>query len=422
MFDIVYSLNQVRISSLKQLSKIVQKSGTAPLRFVVQRPCILFNNPVMVSTASTVPAPTPTPTPTPSNNVNNRASNPPQPLPNTEEEREVVQETTTTTNATNNNPTTTIVEETAASLQNPQTSLLLVQQQQQQQTPIQTTPTVATNANTVQTTNPTQATSTASALVSSTRSKFERFEKKIKSSFGGFSPAAVIKITCFFALFDFTFQNFSVINITFYKSRLIISNFIIVISKMTKNLTQFSSQLKHNNSQITAAYTTPTTTSYSTSSTNVVTSLSTNMPKSSSQGNLSTASQTPITVPSQSSQLQQQQEPMEAVKEATKDQLVLSVSTMSTATAAPSPNTLAVNGGPTSTTTAPKLSPNQTVAGAISVAASPSLPLITHTASASNLVEFFCNVSESKMVTFYPCFIRINFNYYMDRCYSRVMI
>lgn len=200
MFDIVHSLNQVRISSLKQLSKIVQKSGTAPLRFVVQRPCILFNNPVMVSTASTVPAPTPTPTP--SNNVNNRASNPPQPLPNTEEEREVVQETTTTTTTNNNNPTT-IVEEAAASLQNPQTSLLLVQQQQQQQqqTPIQTTPTVATNANTVQTTNPTQATSTASALVSSTRSKFERFEKKIKSSFGGFSPAAVIKIICFFKIF-----------------------------------------------------------------------------------------------------------------------------------------------------------------------------------------------------------------------------
>ena len=198
MFDIVYSLNQVRISSLKQLSKIVQKSGTAPLRFVVQRPCILFNNPVMVSTASTVPAPTPTP----SNNANNRVSNPPQPLPNTEEEREVVQETTTTTttaNATNNNPTTTIVEETAASLQNPQTSLLLVQQQQQ--TPLQTTPIVTTNANTVQTTNPTQATSTASALVSSTRSKFERFEKKIKSSFGGFSPAAVIKITCFLKYF-----------------------------------------------------------------------------------------------------------------------------------------------------------------------------------------------------------------------------
>lgn len=87
--------------------------------------------------------------------------------------------------------------------------------------------------------------------------------------------------------------------------------------------------------------------------------------------------------------------------EAAKDQLVLSVSTMSTATAAPSPNTLAVNGGSTSTsTTAPKLSPNQTVAGAISVAASPSLPLITHTASASNLVEFFCNVSESKMVAY----------------------
>jgi hypothetical protein len=186
-----------------------------------------------------------------------------------------------------------------------------------------------------------------------------------------------------------------------------------------KNLTQNPSQIKHNNSQITAAYTTPTTTSYSTSSTNVVTSLSTNMPKSSSQGNLSTVSQTPITVPSQSSQLQQQQEPIEAPKE----QLVLSVSTMSTATAAPSPNTLAVNGGPTSTTTtAPKLSPNQTVAGAISVAASPSLPLITHTASASNLVEFFCNVSESKMVAFYPCFIRINLNYYMNRCYSRVMI
>ena len=169
------------------------------------------------------------------------------------------------------------------------------------------------------------------------------------------------------------------------------------------HLTQNPSQLKHNNSQITAAYTTPTTTSYSTSSTNVVTSSSTNMPKSSSQGNLSTASQTPITVPSQSSQLQQQQEPIEAAKEAPKEQLVLSVSTMSTATAAPSPNTLAVNGGPTSTTTtttAPKLSPNQTVAGAISVAASPSLPLITHTASASNLVEFFCNVSESKMVAY----------------------
>lgn len=195
MFDIVYSLNQVRISSLKQLSKIVQKSGTAPLRFVVQRPCILFNNPVMVSTASTVPAPTPIPTPTPSNNANNRASNPPQPLPNTEEEREVVQETTTAATTNTSNPTTTIVEETAASLQNPQTSLLLVQQQQQ--TPLQTTPTVATNANIVQSTNPTQATSTASALVSSTRSKFERFEKKIKSSFGGFSPAAVIKITCF---------------------------------------------------------------------------------------------------------------------------------------------------------------------------------------------------------------------------------
>lgn len=43
-----------------------------------------------------------------------------------------------------------------------------------------------------------------------------------------------------------------------------------------------------------------------------------------------------------------------------------------------------------------KVSPNTSAIGS-AIVNSPSLPLITHTASASNLVEFYCNVAETKI-------------------------
>lgn len=51
VYDIVYSLNQTRISSLKQLNKLIQKFATSPLKFLVQRPCVLVNNQILTSTA-----------------------------------------------------------------------------------------------------------------------------------------------------------------------------------------------------------------------------------------------------------------------------------------------------------------------------------------------------------------------------------
>lgn len=54
VYDIVYSLNQVRITSMKQMNKIILKAATGPLKFVVQRPCILMTNQILTSSSSKV--------------------------------------------------------------------------------------------------------------------------------------------------------------------------------------------------------------------------------------------------------------------------------------------------------------------------------------------------------------------------------
>ncbi len=47
MFDIIYSFNQIRVTSIKQLNKLIQKTPpNTILKFVVQRPCILMENKV----------------------------------------------------------------------------------------------------------------------------------------------------------------------------------------------------------------------------------------------------------------------------------------------------------------------------------------------------------------------------------------
>ena len=53
MFDIVHSINQVRIGSVKHLNKLVQKAlPNTSLKIVVQRPCILMENTVLTSSTS----------------------------------------------------------------------------------------------------------------------------------------------------------------------------------------------------------------------------------------------------------------------------------------------------------------------------------------------------------------------------------
>lgn len=46
-FDILYSINQVRCTSLKSLNKLIQKSGFQPIKFVVQRPIIVSQKPIV---------------------------------------------------------------------------------------------------------------------------------------------------------------------------------------------------------------------------------------------------------------------------------------------------------------------------------------------------------------------------------------
>ena len=49
-YDIVYSLNSMKISSIKQLNKIIQKAGiNSKLKFVIQRPCIILNKKILTS-------------------------------------------------------------------------------------------------------------------------------------------------------------------------------------------------------------------------------------------------------------------------------------------------------------------------------------------------------------------------------------
>ena len=44
-FDIIHSVNNVRIGSIKQFNKVMQKVGVnSPLKFVVQRPCVVLDN------------------------------------------------------------------------------------------------------------------------------------------------------------------------------------------------------------------------------------------------------------------------------------------------------------------------------------------------------------------------------------------
>ena len=55
MFDIVHSINQVRIGSVKHLNKLVQKAlSNTSVKVVVQRPCILMENTVLTSSTSLV--------------------------------------------------------------------------------------------------------------------------------------------------------------------------------------------------------------------------------------------------------------------------------------------------------------------------------------------------------------------------------
>ena len=50
-FDVIYSVNNVRISSIKQFNKIIQKTAiNIPIKFVVQRPCVVLESTKIAST------------------------------------------------------------------------------------------------------------------------------------------------------------------------------------------------------------------------------------------------------------------------------------------------------------------------------------------------------------------------------------
>ncbi|RNA42097.1 PDZ domain-containing 8, partial [Brachionus plicatilis] len=46
-FDILYSINQVRCTSIKTLNKLIQKSAFQPIKFVVQRPIVVSKKPMV---------------------------------------------------------------------------------------------------------------------------------------------------------------------------------------------------------------------------------------------------------------------------------------------------------------------------------------------------------------------------------------
>ncbi len=49
-YDIVYSINNIQVTSIKSLNKIIQKAGcNSKLRFVTKRPCVLLKKPVYTS-------------------------------------------------------------------------------------------------------------------------------------------------------------------------------------------------------------------------------------------------------------------------------------------------------------------------------------------------------------------------------------
>ena len=53
-FDIIYSVNQVKISSIKQLNRLIQKTPLGKiLHIALQRPCIILSNPVKTSQTAT---------------------------------------------------------------------------------------------------------------------------------------------------------------------------------------------------------------------------------------------------------------------------------------------------------------------------------------------------------------------------------
>lgn len=178
MFDIVYSLNQVRISSLKQLSKLVQKSGTTPLKFVVQRPCIVLNHPIMTSNISNQHTP----------NSNRASLNPDDSYTNNPTPTATAILDATTANVTNTiglvSPTPTPIEE------------LIQNQTQASSIAADNISLSSLNSNiTGSSTNAVATTSTTtSAIVSNTRSRFRNLENKIKSSLGSLNQVERSKI------------------------------------------------------------------------------------------------------------------------------------------------------------------------------------------------------------------------------------
>lgn len=311
----------MRITTLKQLTKIVQKSGTLPLRFVVQRPCIVMNNTVMTSTAVR-PIITTAATPT---------------LPHvatTSSISTVPEESTTTINNTAVVPDSqnglvvpvTPLPSTTTNIHSPQLTTTSIGGEELAAAPI--TPVSAQHiATAISPSTTSSVTSTAAQPVSSSvRSRFERLEKRIKSSLGGLNQTATNQASP--------------------------ANF-------------------------TASYTpNSTAATVATSSVNLFASPSPNpMPSVSSQAQLC-------------QQVSSQSE--NGNSESTSQLLSVTVPPTSGTTPSPtqhnhakhSPNSNTVNAIPASTATLIN-----------------SLPAITHTASASNLVEFLCNVAEAKIVS-----------------------
>jgi hypothetical protein len=176
VFDIVYSLNQVRISSLKQLSKLVQKSGTTPLKFVVQRPCIVLNHPIMTSNISNQHTP----------NSNRASLNPDDSYTNNPTPTATAILDATTANVTN-----------TIGLVSPTPIEELIQNQTQASSIAADNISLSSlNSNiTGSSTNAVATTSTTtSAIVSNTRSRFRNLENKIKSSLGSLNQVERSKI------------------------------------------------------------------------------------------------------------------------------------------------------------------------------------------------------------------------------------
>ena len=162
-YDIIHSLNNVRVTSIKQLNKLLQKAGTttSKLKFAIQRPCILLNKTILTSFGFA--------------GVSSSSSSSTN-LPKKQDFSEVL--TVDTTLATS--PSMAQLSSSGQSV--PQEILLTPNDQSNSATVLssQTNSLVNTASSVPAVIN----NSTSSSIVSNTRQRLGRLEQKLKNSFG----------------------------------------------------------------------------------------------------------------------------------------------------------------------------------------------------------------------------------------------